>query len=62
MIYFFFSDHARRVVFVDVFEKKKRAIEPADLKVALKRKAAIEGGAASAPLQNKFKVISSARG
>lgn len=42
MLYFFFSEKRRRVIFVDVIEKKKRALEPADLKRALKRKAEIE--------------------
>lgn len=44
MIYFFASAVRRRIIFVDVIEKKKRALEPADLKAALKRKADVETG------------------
>ena len=44
MIYFFFSAARKEVIFVDVIEKKKRALEPADLKTALRRKSSIETG------------------
>jgi len=44
LIYFFFSAVRKQIIFVDVIEKKKRALEPADLKTALKRKADVEKG------------------
>jgi hypothetical protein len=54
MIYFFFATVRRRIVIVDVIEKKKRALESADLKVALKRKAEIETGELdAAPFQRR---------
>jgi len=54
MLYFFFSKERRRVIFLDVLEKKKRALEPADLKRALKRKAEIEASERNAePFQRK---------
>jgi hypothetical protein len=48
MIYFFFSAARKQIIFVDVIEKKKRALEPADLKTALKRKADVETGTINA--------------
>ncbi len=48
MLYFFFSAARKQIVFVDVVEKKKRALEPADLRTALKRKAGIEKGMVNA--------------
>ena len=48
MLYFFFSATRKQIIFVDVIEKKKRALEPADLKIALKRKAEVETGIVNA--------------
>jgi len=44
MIYFFVASVRRRIVVVDVIEKKQRALGPADLKNAIKRKANVEAG------------------
>lgn len=54
MLFFFFSKERRRVIFVDVLEKKKRALEPLDLKRALRRKAEIEASERNAePFRRK---------